>query len=186
MPVDDDLELDTSPKKDKSGIKKIIIIAAAAVTFIALTVFATLYFTGAFSHKGGEDTAEMEQTGDKEEAKQKKKTEKKKDKGVVIYHLFEPAFVVNFEDNNVVRFLQVGMSVMTHDSAVVEELKKHEPAIRNDIVLLFSSQTYADLSSREGKEALRKKALIAIQNILKENTGDTGIEQVYFTSFVIQ
>ena len=179
---DDDLELDT--KKGKSGKLKIIIIAVVAIILLSGTIFATLYFAGVFG--GGDDgeSAEMSEAEDKDEPK--KKDKKKKDTSVVIYHQFEPAFVVNFEDNNVVRFLQVGMSVMTHDPMVVNELTKHEPAIRNNIVLLFSSQTYADLSSRDGKETLRKKALTEIQTILKNNTGSTGVEQVYFTSFVIQ
>lgn len=190
MPDEDDLELDTETSKGKSGLVKIIIIAVVALLVLGGTIAATLYFAGVFD--GGEDEAvveEMEGEGKEDKAKEKKKAKKDskpKDTSIVIYHEFDPAFVVNFEDNNVVRFLQIGMSALTHDQTVINELNKHDPAIRNNLVLLFSSQTYEELSSREGKEALRKKALKEIQGILKENTGDPGVEQIYFTSFVIQ
>ncbi|VAX05680.1 hypothetical protein MNBD_GAMMA19-792, partial [hydrothermal vent metagenome] len=38
----------------------------------------------------------------------------------------------------------------------------------------------------EGKETLREEALEVVQQILEEETGDPGIEAVYFTSFVMQ
>lgn len=188
MPEEDDLELDTESSKGKSGLVKIIIIVVVALVLLGGTIGATLYFAGVFDSGDEEQMSEeMDdadgKSGDKKAASKDKKA---KDTSIVIYHQFEPAFVVNFEDNNVVRFLQVGMSAMTHDQSVIDELNKHDPAIRNNLVLLFSSQTYQDLSTREGKEGLRKKALKEIQDILKENTGDPGVEQIYFTSFVIQ
>ncbi len=182
MPDEDDLELDTETSKGKSGLVKIIIIVVVALVVLGGTITATLYFAGVFEGDEDEAVAEEKQA-DEGNAK---KDSKPKDTSIVIYHQFDPAFVVNFEDNNVVRFLQIGMSALTHDQAVINELNKHDPAIRNNLVLLFSSQTYDNLSSREGKEELRKKALKEIQDILRENTGDPGVEQIYFTSFVIQ
>ena len=52
--------------------------------------------------------------------------------------------------------------------------------------LFRSSQTYDSVSTLEGKEALREEALSVIQEILEEETGDPGVEAVYFTSFVMQ
>jgi flagellar FliL protein len=86
----------------------------------------------------------------------------------------------------VIRFLQIGLSVMTRDETVIDSLKQHDPVIRNNLVLLFSSQTFKDLSSREGKEKLRVETLKEIQSILKKYTDDKGIEEAFFTSFVIQ
>ncbi|MFV2060664.1 MAG: flagellar basal body-associated FliL family protein, partial [Gammaproteobacteria bacterium] len=38
----------------------------------------------------------------------------------------------------------------------------------------------------KGKEKLRKDALLAIQKVLKENTGTEGVSELYFTGFIIQ
>ena len=60
------------------------------------------------------------------------------------------------------------------------------PAIRNNLVLLFSSQSYERVSTLEGKEALREEALGVVQEVLEQETGDPGVEAVYFTSLVMQ
>jgi flagellar FliL protein len=80
----------------------------------------------------------------------------------------------------------VTVEVMTRNNQVEQQIRTHMPVIRNNLVLLFSSQTYEAVSTLEGKEALREEALTVIQKILEEETGDPGIEAVYFTSFVMQ
>lgn len=103
-----------------------------------------------------------------------------------IYIPLEPAFVVNFAQGSKARFLQVTLEVMTRRPEVEQQLGKHMPVIRNNLLLLFSSQTQENVSTLDGKEALRNQALETVQGILEQETGDTGIEAVYFTSFVMQ
>lgn len=180
---DKDLELDEdAEKKGKSGKAKIIIIALIVVVLMGASIGGTLLFLG-----GSDEEMAMEEDGDNgKEKKKKKKVAKDGEEMKVIYHAFEPAFVVNFEDKGVVRFLQIGLSVMTHDETVIAGLQQHDPVIRNNLVLLFSSQSFKDLSSREGKEKLRVETLKEIQSVLKKYTDDKGIEEAFFTSFVIQ
>ncbi len=103
-----------------------------------------------------------------------------------IYLPLDPAFVVNFASQGKARFLQITVEVMTRDPVVPENVKLHAPVIRNNLMLLFSSQTYDSVSTLEGKETLREEALEVVQQILEEETGDPGVEAVYFTSFVMQ
>jgi len=104
-----------------------------------------------------------------------------------VYVSLDPPFVVNFESGGAVRFLQVAIQVMTRDPHTVEELGKHSPAIRNDLLLLLSNQEYAIISTREGKEKLQHDALEAIRNVVKTNGGEgETVESVLFTSFVMQ
>jgi flagellar FliL protein len=111
----------------------------------------------------------------------------KKEHVAALYFKFEPAFVVNFGGEGNSRYLQVTVEAMSRNPKVVEEIKANEPAIRNDLVLLFSSQTYDVLISPQGKDDLRKNTLEAIRTTLaKEGTKPEEIEGVYFTSFVIQ
>jgi flagellar protein FliL len=103
------------------------------------------------------------------------------------YFKFEPAFVVNFGEQGNTRFLQVTVEAMSRDPLVVEAVKSSEPIIRNDLVLLFSSQKYEDLLAAEGKEKLRQATLEAIRKaIAVEGAKPEALEGVYFTSFVIQ
>ncbi|MCF6211260.1 MAG: flagellar basal body-associated FliL family protein [Gammaproteobacteria bacterium] len=103
-----------------------------------------------------------------------------------VYIPIDPAFVVNFASQGRARFLQITVEVMARDPKVPEYIEQHLPVIRNNLMLLFSSQTYDSVNTLEGKEALREEALSVIQEILQEETGDAGVDAVYFTSFVMQ
>ena len=103
-----------------------------------------------------------------------------------IYLPIDPAFVVNFASQGKARFLQITVEVMTRDETVPDKVKLHMPVIRNNLMLLFSDQSYDSVSTLDGKEMLRESALEVVQQILEEETGDVGIEAVYFTSFVMQ
>lgn len=104
-----------------------------------------------------------------------------------IYYKFDPAFVVNFGGEGSARYFQVTVEAMSRNQAILDILKNNEPAVRNDLVLLYSSQDSATLLSLDGKEKLRAATLAAIRKVLDEEGADgKQIEQVYFTSFVIQ
>lgn len=104
-----------------------------------------------------------------------------------LFHQLDPSFVVNFEAEQLVRFLQVTIEVMTRDPATLEFVKQHEPVIRNDLLMLLSNQKYEVLATQAGKDDLRLRALEAVRAIAAREGGDPAkLEAVYFTSFVMQ
>lgn len=104
-----------------------------------------------------------------------------------IYSKFDPPFVVNFQNKGMTRFLQVSIEVMTRDAATAELIKQHDPKLRNDLLMLLGGQTFETLSSREGKEQLRTEALKAVADVIGAEGGKPeNVEQLYFTSFVMQ
>lgn len=108
-------------------------------------------------------------------------------KGPAIYIEFEPPFVVNFEARGMTRFLQVTVQAMTRDPITADMIKQHDPVIRNDLLMLLSNQTYETISTREGKEKLRTEALETVANVIAAEGGSAeNVEQLYFTSFVMQ
>jgi flagellar FliL protein len=104
-----------------------------------------------------------------------------------LYVAMDPPFVVNFDGEQLVRFLQITVQVMTRDPATVEVLKVNDPVLRNDLLLLFANQKYDVVATRAGKEKLRSDALAAIRQVVDSGGGKPDrVEQVYFTSFVMQ
>ena len=104
-----------------------------------------------------------------------------------IYVNLDPPFVVNFEAEAAVRFLQVTIGIMTRDPETEKLVKDNDPRVRNDMLMILSGQSYPSLSSNEGKEELRKKCLDAVRLIVKDMNGKPDkIEALYFTSFVMQ
>ncbi|MEO8019896.1 MAG: flagellar basal body-associated FliL family protein [Pseudomonadota bacterium] len=104
-----------------------------------------------------------------------------------IYVNLDPPFVVNFEAESMVRFLQVTISIMTRDPHVEEDLKKNDPRIRNDLLMLLGNQQYDTISTREGKEKLRAASLESVRSVVKSAGGEPAkVEALYFTAFVMQ
>jgi flagellar FliL protein len=103
-----------------------------------------------------------------------------------LYLPLDPAFVVNFRDDQAVRYLQVGVSLMSHDQGALDAAKEAQPVIRNELLMLFSGQNYENLIDAAGKQKLQAQALAAVQKIINARTGKPGIDALYFTSFVMQ
>jgi flagellar FliL protein len=103
-----------------------------------------------------------------------------------VYFAFDPPLIVNFDDGQAVRFLQLQIEVLARDPKVVDAVKLHSPVIRNNLLMLMNGRDYRTLMSREGKEALRQECLKEVQRILAKETGQPGIEDLFFTSFVVQ
>jgi flagellar FliL protein len=104
-----------------------------------------------------------------------------------LYMALDPPFVVNFEAEQQVRFLQITVQLMSRDPTTIELLKSNDPVVRNDLLLLFTGQKYTVISTREGKEALRQQTLAAVRKIAGNAGGKAEkVEAVYFTSFVMQ
>lgn len=183
--------------KKKSNIMKIAMIAGGALAFLAINIGVTVMLVGGKQHDAAPTAAGEQKDAGKDakdgghggSADKKEGDGRGSDTGggkAPVYYAFDPAFVVNFQAQEGLRFLQIKVEVMARDQKVIAAVEQHMPVIRNNLVVLFSSQDFTTISTRVGKERLRTQSLAEIQKVLKENTGQPGIEQVYFTSFVMQ
>ena len=169
-------------EKKGGGLIKIILILVAGIVLIGGSVGATLFLTGALHKKPADEEAHADPA---QQANAPLKPVSPL-RGPPIYHPIDPPFVVNFEDQGMLRYLQIALTVMTRDQRVIPILNENMPQIRNDLILLFSNQKMEVLSSVTGKEKLRMQTLAQIQGILNREVGIPGIEAVYFTAFILQ
>jgi len=84
------------------------------------------------------------------------------------------------------RFLQVELSVLTRDPAVIALLALHNPLIRNNLLDVFSRQDVAQVGSAAGKQKLADELTASVQDIMKAEMDDPGIESVLYRSFILQ
>ncbi|GAB2533068.1 flagellar basal body-associated FliL family protein [Rhodanobacter koreensis] len=103
-----------------------------------------------------------------------------------LYLPMDPAFVVNFRDDDSLRYLQVGVTLMSHDPDAIAAAKNADPVIRDALVSLFSSKDYSIISDPAGRQKLQQQALAAVREIVQKRLGRPGIDALYFTSFVMQ
>ena len=166
--------------------KKMLIIILAAVVTLGAAGAGAYFFLG---NKGGEETA-LDSKGKPAKGAKAEKGKKAKDavpKAPAVYVKLDPPFVVNFEAQGVMRFLQVTVEVLTRDANVAQLVKANDPQIRNDLLLLFGAQQAPDLKTNEGKEKLRKDARDVIAKIVTSEGGEgKKVENIFFTSFVMQ
>jgi flagellar FliL protein len=102
-----------------------------------------------------------------------------------IYLPLSPAFVVNFDHKGSIRYLQLTLQIMSYHQEVVDKVDANMPAVRNNLIMLFSGQDYDVLNTSEGKENLRKEVLTSIEEVLRLE-GEMTVSDVYFTGFVMQ
>ncbi|MHB8346885.1 MAG: flagellar basal body-associated FliL family protein [Acidiferrobacterales bacterium] len=184
---DDDDEDDNkkSKKPAKGGASKILLIAGGVALLLVASVLGTFLITRMLEGSHPTATAAAGAPPQPVQAPQpapaKPQTSNKE-----LYLSLAPAFVVNFQGQNGLRFLQITIEVMAHDSAAIKDVQKYMPHIRNNLVMLLSNQSAADLSTLAGKEKVRAEALAEIQKIMQEETGSPQISAVYFTNFVMQ
>jgi flagellar FliL protein len=129
-----------APKKSKKGL----FIAIAAVVILAGGGGAAFFLM-----KGGDHD---------EEAAAAKAEEKRKASRVFV--TLEP-FVVNLADREAERYAQVGVVLEVEGKEAEAKLTAKMPAVRNEILLLISSKRAADLTTREGKEALASDIVVS-------------------------
>jgi len=149
------------------GKKKLILIIVGAIILVGASVGTTVLLL----------------SGEKEE--QTVEVDPGPVKGDAEYVELKP-FTVNLDPNDPVAFLQVQIQVLTYYSEVKDQLNKHKPLIRNNLMLLFGEQNSGDLRSPEGKQTLQKKVHESIQGILDKYGKGGVIDNVFFTNFVMQ
>ena len=182
--------------KKKSPLVKIIIIAVAAIVLLAGTVVGTMFLTGFFDRK---DIHEMEKRLAELEAKNQadnpssdasapQKVAKESPELTRFensYMELEKPLVSNLTGTR--KVIQVNLSIMTHyDERVFKNVKKHEPALRSAALDAMRQSTEADLGSPDFRKNLAAKIRDELNAVLTKYEDFGGIEEVFFTSFVVQ
>jgi flagellar protein FliL len=90
-------------------------------------------------------------------------------------------FLVNPAGNRGNKLLKVNMEFEVEGDKIAEEIDKRKPQIRDIVIILLSSKTYAQLSSPEGKEFLRDEIRDTVNSFLVKGK----IKHVHFTEFIV-
>ncbi len=91
-------------------------------------------------------------------------------------------FIVNLQDNVGTRYLKLTVQLELDSPSLQAEIESHLPKIRDAVIILLSSKSYADIGTVEGKYRLRDEI---VQRVNKFLSGGR-VKTAYFTDFVIQ
>jgi flagellar FliL protein len=191
--ADEDTEVEV---KKKSPLLKIILIAVVAILVLAGTVVGTLFVTGFFDKK---DTSaaeaqlkalEQEASGAKNPASDPGPKKVTKDSPELTrfenhYMEFEKDLVANLTNSR--KVIQVKLAIMTHyDERVFKNVKKHEFALRSSALDVMRMTTDSDLSQADFRKKMAEQIRLELNTVLEKYEDFGGIEEVFFTSFVVQ
>lgn len=92
-----------------------------------------------------------------------------------------PTVTINLADKDFIRYLKVGFDIEVSTEDAKKALEEQKARIRDSIIILLSSKTYAELSTTEGKLKVKNEISTRLNQIL----GVPRVVQIYFNEFVI-
>ena len=106
--------------------------------------------------------------------------------GTALYVQLPRPFVFNVAGLSRDRLVQIRVQLMVRGEANQALALKNIPLIESALLATFSAANADELISATGKEELKNKALIDLQNAMLDVVGSVVIAEVLFTGFVMQ
>jgi flagellar FliL protein len=153
---------------EKSSKKLIIIAAAVILLVVGISIGATVFLMKGSSSKEGkvEEVKEVHEE--------------------LLYFNMDKPIVVDFSKNSMAKHGRITIAMQVEGAETIAALKKNEPMIQNNMLMLIGAQDPANLNTREGKEALSKSILDDVNAVLKKMAGKGQVDEIFFTSFIMQ
>jgi len=204
--ADEEVEVE---KKSKGPLIKMILLVLGLILVLVGTVIGTLFVSGAFDRKPDEVMAEkLKELEAKLEAQQAEKDAAnckpdKEGKGCEdgpqkvakespelqrfesSYMELEKSLLANVTGSRKVMSVNIGLMTF-YDERVFKNVKKHEMALRSVTLDIMRQTTEADISKPEFRKELAAKIRDGLNALLTKYEDFGGIEEVYFTQFVVQ
>ncbi len=156
------------PAKAKGGLVKVLLIPLAFVAGAAAGGFGAVIGVGKLGVSGGRETAKAAPPA-----------------SPVEYVEIDNAFTSNLVDTG--RYLQIRLSVSTTGGPeVVAAIARHKPALVSTVLSVLGELGEDDVANRPAKDKLRIKLKAAINETLRQRGVVPGIDDVFFTSMVVQ
>ena len=177
-------------------IKKILIFGGAGIVLVGIGLgVGYLVFASAqpdpseqieeIIERKMQERAEAEAAADNATPQKQSKDAPAEEVFETIYHEFAGTFTTNLQGSR--KMLQIGVGVSTqYDDTVMANVEAHQLALRSVILGVISNFTEDDVRGQTGRETLATALRDGLNTKLEALEGFGGIEEVHFTSFVLQ
>ncbi|MDD2758815.1 MAG: flagellar basal body-associated FliL family protein [Methylomonas sp.] len=102
---------------------------------------------------------------------------------VIEYLEMAPKFTVNLAEPR--KYLMVNIQLLVEGAEAVENVKKHMPMLRHEIIMMLSGMHVADMQTMEQREALRIKTKEMLTQSLEKIHKSEGFTDVFFSEFLV-
>lgn len=166
---------------EKKSSKKLIMIIA--IVLVLIGGGAGGYF---FLMNKPADAEHAEKEAESKAEEEHKEAEPEDPAQAEQYYELSAPLLVNFPPGSSAKIIKVSLTVLVKGEANVEALKKHEPMIRNNLLMAISSVGADKANTLEGKQELQGMMLSEIGKVMELMTKKNPVKAVYFTEFVMQ
>ena len=173
---------DEEPSEASSGGKrKLILLIVGAILLLGIGIGAG-FFVGNMTadEPDSAESAEVDEEEEEEDSDRKKKNDRHN------IYITVGKLLAAVEHNGSTRYIQAEVDLVGYEKSVMDDAQHNVPALRNRLLLLFSSQNFDDVRTIAGRERLRVESLKAVNDVLELGPKGDRVEDVYFTAFVIQ
>ena len=163
-------------KGKKGGGKKLVLVLVGALVLLGGGA-AGAYFTLSHGASKHEKTTKVEKRPDAPPQGEKPGTPH------AVLSL-EP-FIVNLADSEGDRYVKYTMRLVLDRPEAAETAKDDDltiTRIRDRVLTLLSSKTFAQVATPEGKESLRREIQKQVNTVLRP----ASVSEVYYTEFIVQ
>lgn len=188
-------EEEVEEKKSKGGLIKIILFAVGGIMLVVMGLGVGYFVFGSSQPDPSEEIEtiierKMEEAeaaksaADNASPQKVSKETPEQENFITIYYEFPGTFTTNLRGSR--KMLQVGIGVSTqYDDTVMMNVEAHELALRSTVLGVLSEFGEEDVQGTNGKAALASALKEGINSklTLLENFG--GVQEVLFTSFVL-
>lgn len=163
-----------APKSSGSGGKPTLFIILAIINMLVVVGVGVMLFLGQ-KKKASEPGIDDVIKGEKSTLENEEKSKEFIGKLVPL-----ETFLVNLSGAHGRKLLKINMELEVNNGEVQEEIEKIKPKIRDYIIIIVSSKSFAEVSTKEGKDALREEIKNQINLFLTKGQ----INKVFFTEFL--
>jgi flagellar FliL protein len=118
--------------------------------------------------------------GTKHEAEAKEETKvERPDVGAL--QALDP-FIANLADEDGKRYLKATLQLEFFDAKVPEDFHARLPLMRDLLLTLFTSKTFAEIRTPQGKTLLREEIVNRLNRAMRKD----AVKAIYFTEFIVQ
>ena len=105
------------------------------------------------------------------------------DESGIEYLEMNPKFSVNLSEPK--KYLMIHVQLLIEGVEAVAKVKKHMPALRHELIMLYSGRQSDELQTMEQHEALRKETVVVIRKKLDKLENSEGFQDAFFTDFLV-
>lgn len=163
-----------APAQSSSGGKPILFIGLAAFNMLVVAG------VGAMIYLGKQKEAAQPTIDHVVQGEQKAAEEAKANPEFIGKLMPLETFIVNLAGSRGQRIVKINMELEVSNDDVGQEIDKLRPKIRDIILFIVSSKTYAQVATREGKDVLREEIRDQVNLFLTKGQ----VSRVYFTEFI--